>query len=103
MAIGQLFLWSAKAGEWTSCPHEEITWLDRSLLSGNEDLTLHRAPRCAGLRYVHHGWELFSRDTSHRVYLAPDLAEAAPLLRAARENVTLESQFNGQPLSLPMH
>lgn len=74
MAIGQLFVWSAKRGEWTNCPREEITWLDRALLSGNEDLTLHRAPRCAGLRYVHHGWELFSRDTSHQVYLAPDLA-----------------------------
>src|ERR1700756_5690002 len=72
VAIGQLFLWSAKRGEWTNCPHEEITWLDRELLSGNEDLTLHRAPRCAGLRYVHHDWELFSRDMSHQVYLAPD-------------------------------
>src|SRR5499426_3085571 len=49
---------------------DEITWLDRSLLSGNEDLTLHRPPRCAGLRYVHHQWELFSRDTTHEVYLA---------------------------------
>jgi hypothetical protein len=78
VAIGQLFLWSAKADEWTSCPHEEITWLDRSLLSGNEDLTLHRAPRCAGLRYVNHGWELFSRDTSHRVYLAPDAPGPIP-------------------------
>lgn len=78
VAIGQLFLWSAKRGEWTSCPHEEITWLDRALLSGNEDLTLHRAPRCAGLRYVHHGWELFSRDTSHRVYLAPDVEGPIP-------------------------
>jgi hypothetical protein len=72
VAIAQLFLRPAKRGEWTNCPHEEITWLDRSLLSGNEDLTLHRAPRCAGVRYVHHGWELFSRDTSHRVYLAAD-------------------------------
>ena len=42
------------------------------MLSGNEDLTLHRAPRCAGLRYVHHRWELFSRDTTYRVYLAPE-------------------------------
>ena len=78
MAIGELFLWSAKRGEWTTCPHAEITWLDRALLSGNKDLTLHRAPRCAGLRYVHHGWELFSRDTSHRVYLAPDVAGPIP-------------------------
>jgi hypothetical protein len=78
VTIGQLFVWSAKHGEWTSCPHEEITWLDRELLSGNEDVTLHRAPRCAGLRYVHHRWELFSRDTSHRVYLAPDVEGPIP-------------------------
>ena len=78
MANGQLSVWSAKRGEWTSCPHEEITWLDRALLSDNEDLTLHRAPRCAGLRYVQHGWELFSRDTSHRVYLAPDVTGPIP-------------------------
>jgi hypothetical protein len=78
VAIGQLFLWSAKDGEWTSCPQEEITWLDRALLSGNEDLTLHRAPRCAGFRYVARGWELFSRDTSRQVYLAPDVAGPIP-------------------------
>ncbi|MDQ2811115.1 MAG: hypothetical protein M3Z75_04350 [Actinomycetota bacterium] len=57
-----------------SCPPDEITWLDRRVLSGDEDLTLHRAPRCAGLRYVHHRWELFSRDTTYRVYLAPEAA-----------------------------
>jgi hypothetical protein len=74
VATGRLFLWSAARGEWVSCPPDEITWLDRRLLSGNEDLTLHRAPRCAGLRYVHHRWELFSRDTTYRVYLAPDAA-----------------------------
>lgn len=62
----------AVRGDWTRCPPDEITWLDRGLLSGNEDLTLHRAPRCPGLRYVHHRWELFSRDTSYRTYLAPD-------------------------------
>ena len=78
VAIGQLFLWSAKHDEWTNCAHEEITWLDRALLSGNKDLTLHRAPRCAGFRYVARGWELFSRDTSHRVYLAPDTAGPIP-------------------------
>jgi hypothetical protein len=71
VATGRLFLWSAALGEWTSCPPDEITWLDRRLLSGDQDLTLHRAPRCAGLRYVHHHWELFSRDTTYRVYLAP--------------------------------
>jgi len=75
VATGRLFLWSAareEREEWADCPPDEITWLDRALLSGNEDLTLHRAPRCAGLRYVHRHWELFSRDTTYRVYLAPD-------------------------------
>jgi hypothetical protein len=74
VATGRLFLWSGTRGEWVSCPPDEITWLDRRLLSGNEDLTLHRAPRCAGLRYVHRRWELFSRDTTYRVYLAPETA-----------------------------
>ena len=74
MATGRLFLWSAARHEWVSCPPDEITWLDRRTLSGDEDLTLHRAPRCAGLRYVHHRWELFSRDTTYRVYLAPEAA-----------------------------
>ncbi len=59
------------SADWVRCPRDEITWLDRALLSGNRDLTLHRAPRCAGLRYVHHRWELFSRDSSYPVYLAP--------------------------------
>lgn len=74
MATGRLFLWSAARGEWVNCPPDEITWLDRRRLSGDEDLTLHRAPRCAGLRYVHHHWELFSRDTTYRIYLAPYVA-----------------------------
>jgi hypothetical protein len=69
--MSQLFIWRADRGAWVSCPRDEITWLDRGLLSANSDLTLHRPPRCAGLRYVHHGWELFSRDTTHQVYLAP--------------------------------
>ena len=71
MVTGRLFVSSTALGEWVSCRPDEITWLDRRLLSGDEDLTLHRAPRCAGLRYVHHRWELFSRDTTYRVYLAP--------------------------------
>ena len=74
MATGRLFLWSAARGEWVNCPPDEITWLDRRRLSGDEDLTLHRAPRCAGLRYVHHHWELFSRDPTYRIYLAPYMA-----------------------------
>ena len=84
MATGRLFLWSAARGEWVNCPPDEITWLDRRMLSGDEDLTLHRAPRCAGLRYVHHRWELFSRDTTYRIYLAPD-ATGTPLTAEAVE------------------
>jgi hypothetical protein len=67
-----------------SCPPDEITWLDRFLLSGNEDLTLHRAPRCAGLRYVHRHWELFSRDTTYRVYLAPEADGTLPSAEAVQ-------------------
>ncbi len=84
MADPQLFLWSPARGEWVSCPPDEITWLDRGLLSGGEDLTLHRAPRCAGLRYVNHRWELFSRDPTHRVYLAPHAGHAPPAAEAAQ-------------------
>jgi hypothetical protein len=78
VAIGQLFIWSFLRDEWARCPPDEITWLDRGLLSGNEDLTLHRAPRCAGVRYVNHRWELFSRDTTYRVYLAPHASGTLP-------------------------
>jgi hypothetical protein len=89
LATSQLFIWSSGRGAWVSCPPDEITWLDRDLLSSNEDLTLHRAPRCAGLRYVNHRWELFSRDTTHRVYLAPHASQAAAgaetVQRAARK------------------
>ncbi len=58
------------------------------MLSGDEDLTLHRAPRCAGLRYVHHHWELFSRDTTHRVYLAPESAGTPPRAEAVRRTAS---------------
>jgi hypothetical protein len=78
VVAGRLFLWSTAGDEWVICPPDEITWLDRSKLSDNEDLTLHRAPRCAGLRHVQHRWELFSRDTTYPVYLAPEPA-GAPL------------------------
>ena len=84
MVAGRLFLWSTACDEWVSCPPDEITWLDRSKLSDNEDLTLHRAPRCAGLRHVQHRWELFSRDVSYQVYLAPDTAEEQPGAEAVR-------------------
>jgi hypothetical protein len=84
VAKGQLSIWSSVRNEWVSCPPDEITWLDRDLLSGNQDLTLHRAPRCAALRYVHHRWELFSRDTTYRVYLAPHAGEAIPPAEAVQ-------------------
>lgn len=77
MAKGQLVIWSARQREWLDCPPGEITWLDRTLLSAGKDPTLHRSPRCAGFRYVHYRWELFSRDTTHKVYLAPFAAESA--------------------------
>jgi hypothetical protein len=89
VATGRLFLWSATLGEWVSCPPDEITWLDRRMLSDDKDLTLHRAPRCAGLRYVHHRWELFSRDTTYRVYLAPDTA-GTPVSAAAVERTACQ-------------
>jgi hypothetical protein len=106
VATGQLFLWSAASGEWVSCPPDEITWLDRRALSDDEDLTLHRAPRCAGLRYVHHRWELFSRDTTYRVYLAPDAdrtpARAEAVQRAARHVLPVApAQYEALPIILP--
>lgn len=84
MVAGELFLWSTACQDWVSCPPDEITWLDRSTLSGNRDLSLHRAPRCAGLRYVQHHWELFSRDTTYQVYLAPDAGRAPLTAEAVR-------------------
>ena len=72
MVAGRLFLWSTAGDEWVSCPPDEVIWLDRTRLSDNEDLSLHRAPRCAGLRHVQHRWELFSRDSTYQVFLAPD-------------------------------
>ena len=77
MAKGQLVIWSAGQREWLTCPPDEITWLDRKLLSTGRDPTLHRSPRCAGLRYVHYQWELFSRDTTHKVYVAPQSGDFA--------------------------
>ncbi len=90
MVAGRLFLWSTARDEWVSCPTDEITWLDRITLSDNEDPTLHRAPRCAGLRHVQHHWELFSRDVTYQVYLAPDTAKAplsAEAVRSAARHV----------------
>ncbi|HEY1917754.1 MAG TPA: hypothetical protein VGH27_19465 [Streptosporangiaceae bacterium] len=76
--VGRAHIWSRATSAWVSCPPDEITWLDRELMSGNQDLTLHRSPRCAGLRYVHRQWELFSRDTTYPVYLAPHTGWTEP-------------------------
>jgi hypothetical protein len=84
VVAGRLFLWSTARDEWVGRPPDEIIWLDRSTLSDNEDLTLHRAPRCAGLRHVQHRWELFSRDVTYQVYLAPDTAGAPLSAEAVR-------------------
>jgi hypothetical protein len=105
VATGRLFLWSAALGEWVSCPPDEITWLDRRLLSGDEDLTLHRAPRCAGLRYVHHRWELFSRDTTYRVYLAPQSPGTPVRADAVRQTAShvlpvAPARYEAQPVPL---
>jgi hypothetical protein len=105
VATGRLFLWSAATGERVSCRPDEITWLDRRLLSGDEDLTLHRAPRCAGLRYVHHHWELFSRDTTYRVYLAPQSPGTQVRAEAVRRTAchvlpVAPARYETQPVTL---
>ena len=69
--MAQLVIWSPGCQEWLNCQLDEITWLDRQMLSAGKDDTLHRPPRCAGFRYVGHRWELFSHDTTYRVYVSP--------------------------------
>jgi hypothetical protein len=76
--MSELAVWSGESGKWLNRPADEITWLDRNLLSGGEDRSLHRSPRCPALRYVHRCWELFSRDTTHPVYVAPYSAGTTP-------------------------
>jgi hypothetical protein len=102
---GRLFLWSTARREWVNCPPDEVTWLDRTTLSDDEDLTLHRAPRCAGLRHVQRRWELFSRDATYQVYLAPDTAEVPPsaeaVQRAARHVLpTAAESYEARPVVL---
>ena len=69
--MAQLVIWSPGCREWLNCQLDEISWLDRQLLSAGKDATLHRPPRCAGFRYVSHSWELFSHDTTYQVYVSP--------------------------------
>lgn len=75
--MAELVIRPAGHSEWLTCSPDQITWLDRTTLSAGKDPTLHRSPRCPGLRHVHYRWELFSRDTSHEVYLAPS-ADGSP-------------------------
>jgi len=105
VVAGRLFLWSTACDEWVSCQPDEITWLDRSTLSDDEDLTLHRAPRCAGLRHVQHRWELFSRDATYQVYLAPDTAGAPLSAEAVRRTArhvlpTAPESYEARPVVL---
>ncbi len=98
-------IWSPKLGDALDCPLDEITWLDRRLLSAGSDPTLHRSPRCAGVRYVNHGWEVFSHDTSHEVYVTPDAGPACPhheKVRAAAVHVlpVARGRFEPYPLRL---
>ena len=98
-------IWSPKLAEILDCPLDETTWLDRHLLSGGSDPTLHRSPRCAGVRYVDHGWELFSHDTSHEVYVAPYTGGACPgheAVRAAAVHAlpVARGQFRPYPVRL---
>lgn len=87
----------------------QIAWLDRTLLSEGKDFSLHQAPRCAGVRYVYGGWELFSLDPDHEVYLTPyeDGIPLAPYedgippnpqaLRAAARHVLSAVSAKGEP------
>jgi hypothetical protein len=70
----QLIIWSPRRRELLNCPLDETTWLDRSVLSAGDDPTLHRSPRCTGIRYMDHAWGLVSRDPSHEVFVAPYVA-----------------------------
>jgi hypothetical protein len=69
--MSKIAIWLAGRGGWANYPDDEIIWLDRTLLSDGRDQSLHRSPRCPALRYVHHRWELFSRDVTHDVFVAP--------------------------------
>jgi len=72
--MAQLIIWSPRRRELVSCPLDETTWLDRSVFSGGDDPTLHRSPRCPGVRYMDHEWGMVSRDPSHEVFIAPYVA-----------------------------
>jgi hypothetical protein len=68
--MAQLIIWSPRLRELLNCPLDETMWLDRTVLSAGDDPTLHRSPRCPGIRYIDHEWGLISRDPSHEVFVA---------------------------------
>lgn len=72
--MAQLIIWSPRRRELLGCPLDETTWLDRGVLSAGDDPTLHRSPRCPGIRYMDHEWGLVNRDSSHEVFVAPPVA-----------------------------
>jgi hypothetical protein len=103
--MSRLATWSAERDDWASHSAEEIVWLDRVLLSGGRDRSLHRSPRCPGLRYVNRGWEVFSRDTTHTVCVAKWTSLDCPDYQsvAATANFVLSKARNGleaQPVRL---
>jgi hypothetical protein len=105
LATAQLVIWSPKLGERLQCRPDEITWLDRRVLSAGSDDTLHRSPRCAGVRYLDHGWELFSRDMSHEVYVRPQASGGMPSYEQVRATAThvlpvARDRFEPYPLRL---
>jgi len=104
--MAELVILPAGQSEWFNCSPDQITWLDRTTLSGGQDPTLHRSPRCPGLRHVHYRWELFSRDTTHAVYLAP-YADGSPghfqdvQARAVNTLPPALPRFETHPVELP--
>lgn len=73
--MAQLIIWSPRLRQLLNCPLDETTWLDRRVLSAGTDSTLHRSPRCPGVRYMDNQWGLINRDTSHEVFAAPHVAD----------------------------
>jgi hypothetical protein len=86
--MAQLIIWSPRLRQLLNCPLDETTWLDRRVLSAGIDPTLHRAPRCPGVRYMDNQWGLINRDSSHEVFVAPPVADvglqAEAVQKAAR-------------------
>ncbi len=75
------------------------------MLSSGQDSTLHRAPRCPGLRMVDRRWELFNRDVTHQVYVAPHDAIQQPnydIVQATARYVLPPASVRYEPLPIPL-